>query len=532
MTRIIIATLLICCSIFMNANKEFGNIDYSKHVYSFHGEDYRITDTCSSMIVISKGGKMGFANANGELILAPYYDLVFPFKTTATVVVLNRKYGVISNSGKIVMECEYQEIKPFNCSITTFAKDNRWGIVSAKGKFILPLNYQFIHEVHDEMTTCLTMNGRFILVNNFGQIIDTLATDTFQMDDFMENHEPIGYPNLSMAAYPIEIANLYEYHNGIAIGKEKESGKYCYVNKKNEPLFDKTFLKLRPFVNGLACVKTEKGWNIIDLEGNYTLTKWYSSLWLKEDLIIVREKDEYGVIDLKENILIPVKYRKISILDKGLFAFSIKGKWGVITALNEIIMEPIYEGIGFDTFTKIGRAGIYDNSVSLNTGIPRYNYMGHYFEFNEKGKISEVSYSYGMLVEFIADWHSEDFDLSGSHLTFAPEMDVHQYGFTINKKSNSEPNALRLSIETVTSIVDDIPEKKISKDSITQATFYPNCILVTDQHQNTIFYDLLGEELYKGAKVYISGSESGLFRAYKDGKTILINCRGKEIKLN
>lgn len=59
-------------------------------------------------------------------------------------------------------------------------------------------------------------------------------------------------------------------------------------------------------------------------------------------------------------------------------------KWGVIDSLGNTIIPFICDGIK-STSDNEGIISIYNDSYALNTGVPRYLYLGNCYKFNKKG---------------------------------------------------------------------------------------------------------------------------------------------------
>lgn len=83
-------------------------------------------------------------------------------------------------------------------------------------------------------------------------------------------------------------------------------------------------------------------------------------------------------------------------------------KWGVIDSSGNVIVPFICDGVKAIAGHK-GIASVYYESHSLNTGIPRYSYTGKYFHFTKTGRTEEVAKEFSITVEFISDWHFEEF---------------------------------------------------------------------------------------------------------------------------
>lgn len=57
------------------------------------------------------GGKWGFVNRNGEIVINPEYDYVFNFSEGIAAVKVGDKYGFIDTTGVLIVPCEYDEVE-------------------------------------------------------------------------------------------------------------------------------------------------------------------------------------------------------------------------------------------------------------------------------------------------------------------------------------------------------------------------------------------------------------------------------------
>ena len=85
---------------------------------------------------------------------------------------------------------------------------------------------------------------------------------------------------------------------------------------------------------------SKNGSFIIDDKGNRITQKTYSSIReFKPNRLIVKRDKKYGIIDLKENIIVPIKYQKFNIDGKGIFITKLNGYWGILDSENQILVD-------------------------------------------------------------------------------------------------------------------------------------------------------------------------------------------------
>ena len=57
------------------------------------------------------GGKWGFVNRNGKIVVNPEFDYVFNFSEGIAAVKVGDKYGFIDTTGVLIVPCEYDEVE-------------------------------------------------------------------------------------------------------------------------------------------------------------------------------------------------------------------------------------------------------------------------------------------------------------------------------------------------------------------------------------------------------------------------------------
>lgn len=92
--------------------------------------------------------KYGFINTTGEYVIAPEYDIVFPFHNGVAVVgrKINGKYkyGYIDNEGELVTEIIYDEAKDFQRGTGRVKRDGKYALIDNTGAALTGFVYDFI----------------------------------------------------------------------------------------------------------------------------------------------------------------------------------------------------------------------------------------------------------------------------------------------------------------------------------------------------------------------------------------------------
>lgn len=101
----------------------------------------------STLYKIKQDGKWGLANANGQVLVAPEYDLISNFDSGFGRIYKNGKMGLVNCNGIIIAsEGLYDITHPMGQRIFAVEKNKQWGLINYDGKSMAIFGYQSIEE--------------------------------------------------------------------------------------------------------------------------------------------------------------------------------------------------------------------------------------------------------------------------------------------------------------------------------------------------------------------------------------------------
>lgn len=172
-----------------------------------------------------------------------------------------------------------------------------------------------------------------------------------------------------------EIAIPFEYDKGLnfnsgLVGVCTE-GKCGYLDAKGNiviPLLYKEIDYFREEQGGLAIVKGEHGWGVIDIAGRDIIEPVFRTKpSISEGFIIALKGSRDGMIyDMKGNKLTPLNYDQIAYnvwtgkyFNDNLFTVAIDGKWGFIDKAGKVIIPMRYDkrAFFFEGYAELVRDG-------------------------------------------------------------------------------------------------------------------------------------------------------------------------------
>lgn len=281
---------------FFKAKTKKGEVLVDAHGHKL-GRHFDQLGTCSNgMIRIYKGGKYGFINTEGKLIIRPRFQSTLNFSNDrAAVSTEGEKWGFIDASGQFVIPVQFDDVKSFNGERACVAINNnenieKWGVIDIKGDYIVELNYDNIYQFKDGYAK--------VRINEKGRgegIIDLNGKVIIECQYGINGHG-IHYP---WFINDVILLKIYD-----------KSSRLLLKNSKG-----KTVKELNDFTSGKLAQITNK------LE------------WLPY-FIVINKGGKKGMIDTDGNILIKANYDTIYLLDDSTALLSNGKKLSIINYIN------------------------------------------------------------------------------------------------------------------------------------------------------------------------------------------------------
>lgn len=144
-----------------------------------------------------------------------------------------------------------------------------------------------------------------------------------------------------------KIESSHAYGEGM-IPVETADGKWRYYSCDQEQFVLKTYDCAASFMEGVAAVKQEKQWQLIDLEGKpaakqtFTDIKLYDNgSWMHDGIMIASEKENYGIYDARGKRRGDFSCRDADVYMGDYIAFADeKGRWGFVNKKGNIVIKP------------------------------------------------------------------------------------------------------------------------------------------------------------------------------------------------
>lgn len=135
------------------------------------------------------------------------------------------------------------------------------------------------------------------------------------------------------------------------------------------------------------------GCYLMDDNGNKITRKTYSDMKeFKSNRLIVRHDKKYGIIDLKENVIVPIKYQKFITDGNGIFITKLNGYWGIVDSENNQLVKndcekikSLHDTILIKRYNKYGLTNL-DGKIIYDIKYDKIKKLGEYIIVKEGKK--------------------------------------------------------------------------------------------------------------------------------------------------
>lgn len=295
------------------------------------GPSWLSEDPGTALFVVRKGGKEGFIDASGTVVIEPVYDKVYPFSDGLAAIQERGLWGFIDETGTKVIPPSFLEIGFFSeglCAVRP-TSDQAWGYIDKKGKVV----------IKPQFDVCTTFHHGVARVG-----FETTRSKLFSwMADTGSQHD---YKRIDTTGRFVSEPALVDF--AIA-GKEdqrilfEQEGLFGYSDAEGRIVIPPRFASAFPFSDGLACVRVKDHYGYIDKEGSFVIPPRfaYPSPFSEGLAGVPLGPRGWGFIDTTGKEVLPPRFDWIySGFRHGLIEVASGGKAGYIDKTGKWIWEP------------------------------------------------------------------------------------------------------------------------------------------------------------------------------------------------
>lgn len=290
---------------------------------------------------INVGGKYGFINENGDIVIEPQFD----------------KSGFFFNENDVC-----------------FAMlGERKGLINANGEFVAELDSEigFVWSYKNGVARCIGANGKYGIVDkNGGIMLPLVYTDVirdgtigFIVQDTLGN---MGYVNnRGEFIVPCVYDDVKGFHEGLMV--VATNNKCGYVDTLGDWVIDSIYDDARGFRNGIARVKKGNWWVFIDKKGNVIESLKYEEILtgFSDNRVFVKQNGIISLINRQGSVIKQIDVDSVYSFNEGYARFKKNGKFGMLDTNGNVSVAAKYEQLsgyenGLANYKKNNLLGLID----------------------------------------------------------------------------------------------------------------------------------------------------------------------------
>lgn len=281
--------------------KQFIECDYDSQ--------YNIVALSNDFFKIEYNGKFGVMSNRGKILIAPLFDnLILENNSDNVIVEKNRKFGLINSRNEIILEFEYDVLTKLNNNYYKGIKDKEIFLINIGNKKIAS---------YGKNKDIKFYNNKFFIIEN--EKIDVYNEELNLLTTY-------------------EGKNIFKINDKVLLlQKDKE----CFL------IYDKLILyheDIEQIFEEYMVVNYGNAKQLKKIGESNPLLQGYSSIFINTiNSIIVEKNNNFGVINLDGEIVIPLNYTRITPFYQGYYGVEEKSSFYKKDNNGNLILEDEYK---------------------------------------------------------------------------------------------------------------------------------------------------------------------------------------------
>ncbi|CAZ96238.1 WG repeat-containing protein [Zobellia galactanivorans] len=276
---------------------KWGYIDISGK-FVIQPEYDRVKMFNSGLALVLKDDQWRYIDTSGKELKTPASEKYYDFEEGVALFRSGEKIGLLGTDGQLILEPTYDAIKKFRNGHAKVSKGELWGMINTSGKVVIPVEYEEIGNTYKEAGVYGKKDGTFGIIHNgsFNPIDNADKVYNFHGDSkltYASRTKKTGFVN-SKGEWVLEpkYDKARAFSLGlapVAIGK-----KWGYINEKGEMVIEPQFRDAEVFsTNGFAPVK-DKAWGFINTSGKVIIPMEYG---ISGNFAFLKGSEEKGFVN-------------------------------------------------------------------------------------------------------------------------------------------------------------------------------------------------------------------------------------------
>jgi hypothetical protein len=141
----------------------------------------QMTSYINGMAMVTQNERVGFIDADGQLLVSTQYDEARPFSDGVAAIRLNEKWGFVNKTENMIASPNYTEILDFEGSVTAGKRDGQWKIILKNGKEAHGLTYDQVSRNEFGNLVVKSKNKYGIVDTKGNEIINPVYRDCVEL---------------------------------------------------------------------------------------------------------------------------------------------------------------------------------------------------------------------------------------------------------------------------------------------------------------------------------------------------------------
>ncbi|WP_379134913.1 WG repeat-containing protein [Paenibacillus sp. sgz500958] len=257
--------------------------------------------SCGRALFLSKNGKFGYLDMQGEIVIPPTFDYAYDFSDGYATIHVRKGTSTgrafIDVNGNFIHDQIHTNSMHFRDGIASVEHSSgKHGCINAAGEYVIePISDSYIF--FSEGLAPISIKGKIGYMDRKGEIV-----------------------------IPPRFGYAGNFHDGIAIIIKRN--KCGYINKLGEIIIEPKFNDAEDFYEQLAPVKVGRSWGYINPEGEFEIEpKYTGASCFIEGIASVHEKKNIKLMKRNmEMIDLGEQYERLDYFSEGLSCVTLREK--------------------------------------------------------------------------------------------------------------------------------------------------------------------------------------------------------------